>query len=720
MKQNKSGLSTETGARKQIDLPGPALFLICSLVWLEMIFLSSVGALPRIERIYILLLFSVSYGLLAFILSSLTGKALINRIIRLVLLFALGLMFCIEYFVFCAFNVLYDLNTILNGAGGAVGGFSKDIILLISSGSGILHILLFFLPFIISLVFGLILKKDRGVRLRLRGLVKSLVLFAAVFLLGLLAVKLTPGEALAYNKEYNYESAVSRFGFLTAQRLEIRKAISGSRSGENGNGGDLEFDLSPVDVPLPTKAPSPSVTQSSSGKTQESGDNVNETGSDSGETVITEPEPIEYGVNALDIDFEALAELNYGSFKSMDSYVASLTPSSKNAMTGIFEGKNLILITAEAFSAEVISPELTPTLYRMATRGINFTDYYQPASAGTTGGEYNILFGMLPSNGGASMSDTAWHLNAMTLGYQLNELGYYGKAFHNNDCNFYDRTYTHTKLGYSEGFMAMGNGMEKFVTSEWPESDLEMFKATVPDLIENQPFNAYYMTVSGHGLYSTQMNAQTRKHIDRVAHLSCSDTLKAYLASQLELEDSMTYLISALEEAGIADDTVIVISADHFPYGLDNSDPSGLPILAELYGRKVDSNLYRDHNRLIIWSGCLEDNEPIYVNEPTFSLDIIPTVLNLFGVDFDSRLLPGRDVFSDALPLVFNLGFDWRTALGTYYNSRGEFVPNGPDAEIPEGYVEAVRTIVRNKINYCSGVLSRDYFRHVFENINNG
>ena len=122
----------------------------------------------------------------------------------------------------------------------------------------------------------------------------------------------------------------------------------------------------------------------------------------------------------------------------------------------------------------------------------------------------------------------------------------------------------------------------------------------------------------------------------------------------------------------------------------------------------------RDHSRLILWSGCLEDMEPIVVDTPTFSLDILPTLSNLFGTEFDSRLLPGRDVFSDALALVFNTNYDWKTELGTYYASSGTFEPADANTVIPDGYVDAIRTIVRNKINYCQGVLDTDYFRHVF------
>ena len=130
--------------------------------------------------------------------------------------------------------------------------------------------------------------------------------------------------------------------------------------------------------------------------------------------------------NKLEIDFAALAETDSGTFKKIDEYVASLEPSKKNGMTGLFAGKNLILISAEAFTAEVIREDLTPTLYRLATKGIQFTDSYQPAGAGTTGGECQNIFGLSPALGGSSVKATSSYNNYFTMGSQLNRLGYFG------------------------------------------------------------------------------------------------------------------------------------------------------------------------------------------------------------------------------------------------------------------------------------------------------
>ncbi|MCQ2478215.1 MAG: LTA synthase family protein, partial [Clostridia bacterium] len=480
-----------------------------------------------------------------------------------------------------------------------------------------------------------------------------------------------------YNKEYTFQDAVSNFGLITGLRLDASRLIFKSK------------DSSSFEIDKKKKKK---------------------------KSVETDAEPIEYGDNKMEIDFEALkANENNATVRNLHDYVSSLTPSKKNEYTGLFKDKNLIFITAEAFSAEAIDENLTPTLYRLATKGINFTDYYQPASAGTTGGEYQNILGLLPSLGGKSFKQSATHNLYFTMGNQLNRLGYYGKAFHNNSYTFYDRNKTHINLGYSDGFMGYGNGMEQYVENCWPQSDLEMLQGTLPTYIDKEKFNVYYMSVSGHNNYSQSGNKMAAKNWQFVENLSHSEPVKGYLAANIELDRALEYTLQQLEEKGKMNDTVICIGADHFPYGLDNGNQLGnMPYLAELYGFSPKNNLERDHNRLILWCGCLESKKPIVVSAPTSSLDILPTLSNLFGTEFDSRLMPGRDVFSDADPLVFNTGYDWKTDLGTYISSTATFTPASPDVQIPDGYVDGIKSIVRNKIKYCADVLNTDYFAHIF------
>ena len=216
-------------------------------------------------------------------------------------------------------------------------------------------------------------------------------------------------------------------------------------------------------------------------------------------------------------------------------------------------------------------------------------------------------------------------------------------------------------------------------------------------------------------MYTLDENVQSRNHYDEVAHLDYSETIKYYLASQMELEHAMASLLRQLTEAGIADDTVVVISTDHYPYGLEPSRTwkNDQDFLAELYGVENYDNLYQDHSALIIWSGCLEDMD-LVVEEPVYSLDILPTLSNLFGLEYDSRLLIGRDVFSDTQPLVLWPDYSWITDQASYNAKTGELTPR-EGVQLPEGYKAYIDAQVSNKIAYCNSVMNLDYFNIIAE-----
>nr|MBQ8245478.1 LTA synthase family protein [Oscillospiraceae bacterium] len=624
-----------------------------------------------------MLLLCVGYAGFSYLLTSLFKKRRTNRVCTAVYLFLSALPFLIEYFVYKQFKLLYDMNTVFAGAGDALQSYWKETLALIFSGGGLLRIFLYFLPGVAYLFLG---RSPHQANWQSRLI--SLGVSVVMILSAVLGISCSKTLRPICTTQYSFEAAVDNFGFVAGLGLDAGRLCFGVEN-------DFVADDGIPDVIVPTEPSSP--------------------------TDSTEPSegPVEYGVNQLDLPLDDPNAS--GDIAKLNSYVSGLTASSKNAYTSMFEGKNLIFLSAEAFSMEVIDPVLTPTLYRLATKGMQFTDFYQLSGAGTTGGEYQNVFGMLPMNGGQSFKDTADHLNYYTIGSMLDREGYYGWAFHNNSYTYYDRNKTHINIGYSEGFMGRGNGMEEFVPGLWPQSDLDMLKGTIPMYIDKGPFNIYYMTVSGHSGYTKTGNSMTAKNWHRVEHLPYSDTVKGYFAAQLELEDALTYLMEQLETAGIADDTVICLSADHFPYGLDNDATLGkMPYLSELYGYEVTTSFQRDHNALILWCGDLEDQDPIVVDTPVSSLDILPTLANLFGVVFDSRLLPGRDVFSDAPALVFTSGYNWITEYGYYYASSGEFTQTRTDVTLPEGYVQSVTATVRNKVSYCDMVLDNDYFRYLF------
>ena len=194
---------------------------------------------------------------------------------------------------------------------------------------------------------------------------------------------------------------------------------------------------------------------------------------------------------------------------------------------------------------------------------------------------------------------------------------------------------------------------------------------------------------------------------EQVKDLPDSHKARAYLATQIELDKAVGKLIQDLEAAGKLEDTVIVISPDHYPYGLTLSE------LNELSNYERDNTFEKHHTPLLIWSGSMK--EPVKVEKVCSSLDVLPTVLNLFGVEYDSRLLIGNDILSNNKEqIVIFSDRSFITDKGRYSAVQDTFMPN-EGVEIPEGYVEQISEIIYQKFKMSTMILDNDYYRKIFQ-----
>lgn len=628
---------------------------------------------PMGFSIFYILLYSIAWGLFGFLLTSfLRPKA--NRFIRKVLILLLAIPYITEYFIYRQFKIFWSPAEVWFAMRTSLSGNIGTIFRLMFNSNGLVHIIFFLVPFLLYVAFVQYWDKARRVKAGRR--LHTLAVICLLFFVTWLLVLVNGEYRRNYSTEYTFHNAVTHFGLLTADRLEVRNDLFG---------GKLKFEQEPA-------AEVTSNTTTASDLTEE----------------ITR--------NALDINFGALAESASGIEKELDLYLTTQTASAENDFTGLFKGKNLIVISAESFHGDLIDKNLTPTLYRLANSGITFADYYVPATSGSVGGEYALLFGMYPMDGASSLPETSAHHNVLTIGSMLTRMGYWGKAYTNLNYTQDGRDLSHMNLGYSEGFAGYGSGLESGITEQSPRSDLELFQATVPEYIEQAPFNVYYMTNSGKGSYTKSGNAMSLKNWGAVEQLQgVSDTLLSYIAANLELENAMAYLVSELERTNQARNTVIVLTSNTYPYQLDaNAHLGNMPRLSELYGYSVETALQRDHNTLIMWSGALESQNPVLVKTPVSVIDILPTLANLFDAEWDSRLFPGRDIFSDAEPLIFDMDYNWRTDKGSYIASAGEFTPTDTMEVVTKDYQKRIRTIVRNKMRMMRGMLDDDYMAHVF------
>ncbi len=428
------------------------------------------------------------------------------------------------------------------------------------------------------------------------------------------------------------------------------------------------------------------------------------------EEEVEEEEVIDTSPNILDIDFDQIIEEsgNNSDVVSLCEYMEGKSGTNKNEYTGLFEGYNIIWITAEGLDGRVISEDLMPTLYKMANEGFVFNNYYSPLWYGSTsGGEWANLTGTVPKNGSyVSMPESGRRGLDMlfTAGRQASRLGYLTVGWHNNSYTYYDRNLSFPNMGYT--WYGTGQGYEPELGSSgkalWPQSDVNLIDQSFPTYSDSEPFLVYYMTVSGHMNYSWTGNAMSARNRDKVEDLDYSETTKAYIAANLELEYAMEDLLQDLEDSGLADHTVIILAPDHVPY--DDMD-----VVNDLAGEDLDEiESYR--NTLIIYSEAME--EPVQVDKYCCSVDILPTVSNLMGWDYDSRMMVGEDILSDSEQFVMFPGLSYITDKIIYNASTGA-VTSLTGEEVDNDYISSMQSKAKNWYTISDLLFSTDFYQYV-------
>lgn len=411
---------------------------------------------------------------------------------------------------------------------------------------------------------------------------------------------------------------------------------------------------------------------------------------------------IEY--NTTDIDFDKLInDETDDKIKSMHVYFKNTAPSNKNEYTGMFKDKNLIFITAEAFDTIAIDEKLTPTLYKIANNSFIFKNYYQPLyPVSTSDGEYMNLNSLIPKEGVWSFKQTSKISMPYGIGNMFNKEGYVSYGFHNHNYNYYDRQKSHKNIGLK--YYGCGNGLEKKMNCKhWPNSDKEMIDATTSYYIDKDKFMTYYMTVSGHLNYNFSGNNMAYRNKNKVKNLKYSTAIKAYLATQIELDKSIEKLLQVLEEKGKLNDTLIVIAPDHYPYGLTTKQMNEISTIDR------NDKFEKFHTTLIMYNSNIEKT---VVDKVISSLDILPTIYNLYGLTFDSRLLMGRDIFSNNEHIVILSDRSWITDKGKYNSVTKEFTST-TNEEIEEDYIDRINMIVNQRYGMSSLIIDNNYYKKI-------
>ena len=611
--------------KKSIKLPAFLYFPII-ILWMEIMVKFSSGFSVS-DGILFTIIFTIPFACVLTIISTLFSSEKVNRRIALGLTAFFAIWYSAQLVYNNVFGTFFVVSSITNG--GTAQALNSIDMILTAVGSRFFFIFMTFLPLIINIIFGRKLCSFKKTKCATKIIL--IVTVAVVQLVGTLFVNFDSNSANTksnYNLYYGdlQQNAVcERFGLFTMQRIDITRMIFGYKS-------DIK-----------------EVTQSQS------------------EAVATVDTPdIKIEPQIIETDFKKLSQsTDNEDLQSLYSYFESATPSYTNEYTGMFEDYNVIFLSAESFSQYCIDEELTPTLYKLYSEGFQFENFYSPAwGVSTTDGEYANLTGLIPKSGVWSFSQSAEQNISFpfTLGEQARANGVEEvRAYHNHTYDYYDRDKYLTNIGYD--YSAIGKGLD-LGEDVWPNSDLKMIQNTVGDYINADSFSVYYMTVSGHGGYS--YNTISARNSELVEHLDYSDEVKGYLAANIELDKALEYLIDELDKADKLENTLICLTDDHYPYSLDEFNG-----LDELAGHKVDTTFERYKNSWLLWSESMD--EPVKVETQCSSLDILPTLLNMLGLEYDSRTIIGSDVFGKKAPFVVFGDRSWISQNGQYNANTGEY-----------------------------------------------
>ena len=523
---------------------------------------------------------------------------------------------------------------------------------------------------LVPLALRIFLRKGLKGELRAKGRIVLLALAVALFALTRAGIRQTGTEMFSdedyyRSREIATNQNVQRFGLLTTIRLELTRHAKTEEQ----------------DYYIPEET--------------------------QGENPAQKPAEVRY--NVMDIDFDALNALTEDKkLLAINDYCSKVTGTNQNEYTGMLKDYNLIVMCAESFSPAAIDKDLTPNLYKLTQQGIIFNNYYNTFPNTTTDGEYALMQGLYPDAGRSKAVSSLYASRNSYLPFTLgnafqSQRGVESFGYHNYRGSYYGRSESHPNMGYTMKFA--GDGMT--FTTNWPASDLEMMEQSVDDYIGKEPFHAYYMTFSGHYKYDIGTNEMAKRNWDQVKDLPySSNAIKAYLSCNIEFDKAIGYLMERLEQAGVADRTAIVIAGDHFPYGLKDSE------YAELIGHDIDG-FSKYKSTLIFWVGGLEEN--IVVDEYCCNVDVLPTILNLWGFEYDSRLLAGTDVFSDGTHAAVLVDKSFLTDKVWFNASTGEIRYQVPESEIPEGYVENMNQLIATRFSISADILNSAYYNFVFD-----
>ena len=391
-------------------------------------------------------------------------------------------------------------------------------------------------------------------------------------------------------------------------------------------------------------------------------------------------------------DTERIAELDA-------YYAAHPKQAADTPMTGAFAGKNLILIMMESVDDWLVTPEYMPNLYRLEQEGVYFRNYYAPIflAAATFNSEFTANTGMIAPEYQVRNSYYSEHALPYSLPNLFCDAGYRARSYHAANPNIYNRGQIHLNFGY-ESYNDYGDlGMDDYML------DSQLLRG-YDQIVSDEPFFSFIITYSGHGPYTTEQQNISEPHLDRartvIDYSTVPYTTEAQkeeytraVAQAMETDAFIGGLRERLEADGHAEDTVLMLFTDHYCKYF-----SDVELISAIKG-ETDRNMLSNVPFVIWTEGITPQVSEKYVS----TMDIAPTIVDLFSLDADLRYYIGNDMFGPDGGVVYFRNYAW-------YD--GKTYDTGNDASSNPA-VLAMREQVREQLDVSQDTFRYDYFAHL-------
>lgn len=394
--------------------------------------------------------------------------------------------------------------------------------------------------------------------------------------------------------------------------------------------------------------------------------------------------------------------------KAVSNYFINKTITDKNDYTGMFKDKNLIVIMMESANDIFINQEYYPNFYKLYSEGWSWDNNYSPRnSCATMNNEFSgmtSLYSIYNTCTASKYKNNSYFESIFNL---FNKQNYVTFSSHDYTEAYYPRSTIHKNMGSGEYY-----GVQKLGISysneykNWANDD--EFMEAVLKIIDKKTSNkehfmTWLTTVSSHQPYSVD-SIQGDKYYNMTKDTGYPSDVRRYMSKLKILDDGLGVLLKGLEDRGILDDTVIVLYGDHYPYGISKEH------LNEVLEYDTEEDMNAEQVPFVIYNSTVEAKK---FDQYTFYLNILPTLANLFDLDYDPRYYLGTDLFSnDAESLTVFADGSWKNEVG-YYNAKKNKMKYYTDKTYTTEELNEINNEISTKVNISSTVIKENYFEHL-------